>query len=200
MKNGLVYKNGTSFSCLPFTDIKEYKPPIAVDWEDDEYEIGPMPSPLYIIDIKMKREPVLVDFNQIESIVFDPSHTVNSVTEYALIERIDDVPLVVPAASILLEESNIHMYNGLYMNYHFEIILNNEPAVPFKRMKSMEVIKVARASERSMDRRRRTTVTVTKRNMETVSDEMLGWYALTALARKGFMRLDFSQIKKVTFM
>ncbi|MDR0944364.1 MAG: toll/interleukin-1 receptor domain-containing protein [Ruminococcus sp.] len=199
MQNGFVYKDNARYTCLPFSEIKEYKKQVAYDWDDEEYQILKLYSPLYVIEASKKREPLLIDFYKYESIVFDMSHTFNSVAEYALIERIDDVPLVVPTASILLEESNIEN-GGLKIKYHLEMPFKNEAAIQIKRILGMEVTNVALASDRPRDNRRHIEITVTKRNNETISDELFGWFSLIALTRKGLMRLGFDKIKRITFM
>jgi hypothetical protein len=180
--------------------MREYKSLVAVNWENKEFEILPESSPLYIIEAEKKREPLLIELKQVESIIFDAEHTVDSVAEYALIERTDDVPLVVPTASILIKDSNISRFGIHSVKYHAEIPFKNGAAVQIKSMLKMEVTKVDPDPEHPMGRNRHIEVTVTTRNLETISDEMFGWFSITALTQKGLMNIGFDHIKRITFI
>jgi hypothetical protein len=195
VKNGLLYKDGKIPKYVPFAEIKEYKNAVAVDWDDDEYEILTESSQLYVIETNKKREPLILGLNQVENIIFDHAHTFNSVAEYALIEVTNDVPLVVPTASISLDEYTFPLK-------HFsQIPFKNEAAVPFKSILSMEITKaVLSFPEDKHNYRLHVEITVIKRNHETVSDEINGLFNLNALTRKGLMHLRFDEIKKITFM
>lgn len=197
MQNGIVYRDSIRYSCLPFTEIKEFNKDAMIDWNDEEYERLPGYSKLYVIEAKKKRELTLIEMFRVESIIFDPTNTFNSVSEYALIERTDDVPLVVPSASILIEQS---MINHGEIKHYFEIPFINEAAVLFKSILSMKVTKVLHVPDHTKDWRCHIEVTVTKRNTETISDEIHGVFALLALTRKGLMKISCEKIKKITFM
>jgi hypothetical protein len=200
---GLIYKTDLSYSGyrdLPFTEIKNYKPFVALSDDDNVYAIVRQTSPLYIIDTETKRDPVKIDMEKLDRICVDIAHAFDSVSGYALIERIDDVPLLVPSASIFLEVSWISEFRDIYKDYQVKIPFENKESVSINSILIMEITNVLHAPDNMMDLRCHVNITITKTNMEMVSDEIDGCYTLTALTHKGLMHLGFDKIKKVTFM
>jgi len=193
---------GGIIGTMPFLKVKRYAEKELFNLEDDIIDIkyGENDT-LYFIDLKKKKTPCSVVMKEVESIDFDWENTFDSIVYYALIEKKEGRPLLVPAASLLIETHKRFGYGGYFCSCSDQLLLQNEGKVQLEDIRRLDIVNAIFNTDAKTPHKVEVTVETTddEKFNDTINIDCIIY--LRSLSKKeGVFSDTLDKITRITFL